>query len=128
MSISVCRLPRAISAAALVLLLGGSQAFATHYRVYLLGGQSNASSRGDAAQLVAPLASPQTDVRLYWHRTQSTTNVGWLGEDQWIDLAPGSGHGTTAPVYPKEFGSEVSFGRALADANSAAHIAVINST
>ena len=34
-------------------------------------------------------------------------------------------HGTTAPVYAKEFGSELSFGRAMADANPAAHIAII---
>lgn len=100
-------------------------AHAGHYHVYLLGGQSNANGRGDASQLTAPLASPQTDVRFYWHRTQATTNVGWLLEDQWIDLAPGSGHGTTSPVYPKEFGSELSFGRAMADANPSARIAII---
>ncbi len=53
---------------------------ATHYRVYLLGGQSNGNGRGDAAELsVTPLdvhglAAPQTDVRFYWHKTQSTSN------------------------------------------------------
>lgn len=109
----------------LSLLFLASAAHADHYRIYLLGGQSNANGRGDASQLAAPLASPQTDVRFYWHRTQATTNVGWLLEDQWIDLAPGSGHGVTTPIYPKEFGSELSFGRAMADADSSARIALI---
>lgn len=82
---------------------------AAHYQVYLLGGQSNGNGRADAARLTAPLDAPQTDVRFYWHRTQSVNNVGHLVENQWIDLAPGSGHGSGAPVYAKEFGCEVSF-------------------
>lgn len=101
---------------------------ADHYHVYLLGGQSNGNGRADAAQLTAPLNTPQTDVQFYWHRTQSVTNVGHLSEDQWIALAPGSGHGAGAPVYPKEFGSEVSFGRAMADAKPTANIAIIKYT
>ena len=98
---------------------------AAHYLVYLIGGQSNANGRGDAARLPAPLDSPQTDVRFYWHRTQKTKNVGHLAEDQWINLAPGSGHGQTNPVYPKEFGPEISFGRACADAHPKSKIAII---
>ena len=101
---------------------------AAHYQVYLLGGQSNGNGRADAAQLVAPLDAAQTDVRFYWHRTQAADNVGSLLEDQWTDLAPGSGHGTGAPVYAKEFGSEVSFGRAMADAKPADNIAIIKYT
>ena len=98
---------------------------AEHYRVYLLGGQSNANGRGDAAQLTSPLSLPQTDVHFYWHRTQSTTNVGWLVEDTWIDLAPGSGHGRSLPVYAKEFGLEIAFGRAIADAAPSINTAII---
>lgn len=111
-----------------VLTMTAAAAKAEHYRVYLLGGQSNGNGRADAAQLTEPLASPQTDVRFYWHREQSATNVGWLLEDQWIDLAPGSGHGTGAPVYPKEFGCEVSFGRTLADAYPTENVAIIKYT
>lgn len=103
-------------------------ASAEHYLVYLIGGQSNGNGRGDASQLTGPLASPQKDVRLYWHRTQKTANVGHLVEDQWIDLAPGSGQGQTNPVYPKEFGPELSFGRALADARPEAKIALVKYT
>ena len=114
-----------ISLTALILAV---QSKAAHYRVYLLGGQSNGNGRGDAAQLSEPLASPQTDVRFYWHRTQSADNVGHLLENTWIDLAPGSGHGITSPVYAKEFGPEISFGRAMADADPAANIAIIKYT
>lgn len=98
---------------------------AEHYLVYLVGGQSNANGRADAARLPAALASPQKDVRFYWHRTQKTGNVGHLIEDKWTDLAPGSGHGQTIPVYPKEFGPEISFGRTCADAHPESRIAII---
>ena len=118
-------LSRILALAAATLLFGTASASAEHYLIYLIGGQSNANGRGDASQLTGALAAPQKDVRLYWHRTQPATNVGHLAEDHWIDLAPGSGHGQTSPVYPKEFGPEVSFGRALADAHPAAKIALI---
>ena len=93
--------------------------------MYLLGGQSNGNGRGDGAAVTGVLASPQPDVRFYWHRTQATSNVGHLVENEWIDLAPGSGHGTTSPVYDKEFGSELSFGRSMAEADPSANIAII---
>ena len=112
----------------LAFLAAAAPSSASHYHVYLLGGQSNGNGRADAAQLTAPLDAPQTDVRFYWHRTQATNNVGHLPEDQWIALAPGSGHGTGAPVYPKEFGPEVSFGRAIADAKPSYDIAIIKYT
>ena len=105
-----------------------SPASAEHYRVYFLGGQSNGNGRGDAAELDDVLGSPQADVRFYWHRTQVTNNVGHLEENTWIDLAPGSGHGTTSPVYAKEFGSEISFGRTMADADPETKIAIIKYT
>mgnify|MGYP003635955498 FL=1 len=113
----------ALAVATLILTTG--PVAAEHFHVYLIGGQSNAQGRGDAAQLPANLAAPQKDVRFYWHRTQDTDNVGHLAEDQWIDLAPGSGHGRIPPVREKEFGPEISFGRALADAHPDRHIAVI---
>lgn len=112
----------------LACLACNATALATHYQVYLLGGQSNGNGRADAAQLTAPLNTAQTDVRLYWNRTQTVSNARWILENQWTDLAPGTGHGTGAPVYPKEFGSEVSFGRAMANAKPAANIAIIKYT
>jgi len=111
-----------------ITLNGSTAPISTHYRVYFLGGQSNGNGRGDAAQLTEPLASPQLDVPFYWHRTQTTSNVGHLTEDAWISLAPGSGHGTTSPVYAKEFGSELSFGRTMADADPSVNIALIKYT
>lgn len=98
---------------------------AEHYRVYLVGGQSNANGRGDAAQISGPLATAQKDVRFYWHRSQQTDNVGHLAEDAWIDLEAGSGHGKTKPVYAQEFGLELSLGRKLADSFPDDEIAII---
>lgn len=98
---------------------------ADHFRVYLIGGQSNANGRGDASQLTGDLAAPQKDVRFFWHRTQGAKNVGHLTEDTWIELAPGSGHGGTSPVHPKEFGLEVSLGYELARAYPDQKIAII---
>lgn len=112
----------------LIFLTTAGQVSADHYQIYLLGGQSNGNGRADAAQLAAPLNTAQTDVLFYWHRTQAADNVGWLVENQWINLAPGSGHGTGEPVFAKEFGPEVSFGRAMADAKPSENIAIIKYT
>lgn len=97
------------------------------YDVYFLAGQSNASGRGDAAQIPAgsPLASPQTDVQFYWHKTLSSTN-GNLTQDTFIPLEAGSGHGFNSPSsHPVEFGPELSMGRTLADLFPARNIAII---
>ncbi|MDP0491594.1 MAG: sialate O-acetylesterase [Verrucomicrobiota bacterium JB023] len=109
-------------------------ASAEHYRVYLIGGQSNGNGRGDAAELsqrplvAEGLDSPQTDVRFYWHKTQSTAN-GNLTQDAWIDLQPGSGHGVNSPAgHAVEFGSELSLGRMLADNDPSVNIAIIKYT
>lgn len=119
---------RALALVSASLWFGMTPASAEHYLVYLIAGQSNGNGRGDSSQLTEPLASPQKDVRFYWHRTQKTANVGHLAEDRWIDLAPGSGQGQTNPVYPKEFGPELSFGRALANARPDARIALVKYT
>jgi len=107
------------------ILVGARPVSAAHYRVYLLGGQSNANGRGDAAELISPLSDPQTDVLFYWHKTQVTSN-GNLTQDTWIDLQPGSGHGKNNPgPHPVEFGCELSFGRTMADTNPSVNIAII---
>lgn len=97
---------------------------ADHYDIYLLSGQSNANGRGDAAELVAPYNTAQNDVLFYYHKTQNATNNS-LPEDQWISLAPGSGHGTYGQVKPIELGPEVGFGRTLADARPARKVAIL---
>lgn len=98
---------------------------AKHYKVYLLGGQSNASGRGDASELSAPYDSPQTDVALYWHKTLDTTN-GNLTQDEWVDLQPDSGQGKNNPSsHAVEFGPELAFGRTMADADPGANVAII---
>lgn len=87
------------------------------YDVYFLAGQSNASGRGDATKIPAgsPLASPQTDVQLYWRQTLDSPN-GNLTQDTFIPLQVGSGHGFNSPdAHPVEFGPEIGIGRTLAD-------------
>ena len=107
---------------------------AEHFRVYLLGGQSNGNGRGDAAELsVLPLsaegvAAPQTDVGFYWNRTQETTN-GNLEQGIWLDLQPDSGHGINSPAgHTVEFGPELTFGRMMADNDPSVNIAIIKYT
>ena len=126
--------PLRVSFVGVVALLSSSLLDAEHYRVYLIGGQSNGNGRGDAAELSTPplnalnLADPQSDVRFYWHKTQNTAN-GNLTQDTWIDLQPGSGHGVNSPSgHEVEFGSELTFGRALADNDPLVNIAIIKYT
>lgn len=72
-------------------------------RVFLLAGQSNMEGTGRSTKLTPPLSDPQKDV-WYWH-------------DGWVLLKPGFGHNFNyGDVDPKQFGPEVSFGRAMADA------------
>ena len=110
------------------LVILATSAQAAHYRVYLLGGQSNGNGRGDASELTAPLDAPQTDVFFYWHKTQDTPN-GNLTQDTWIDLQEGSGHGINSPgSHDVEFGPELTFGRDMADADPTVNIALIKYT
>jgi hypothetical protein len=98
---------------------------AEHYKVYLLGGQSNAAGRGDASELSAPYDVPQTDVAFYWHKTLVTDN-GNLTQDEWVDLQVDAGQGKNNPSgHEVEFGPELAFGRTMADADPTANIAII---
>ncbi|MGJ8697449.1 MAG: sialate O-acetylesterase [Verrucomicrobiaceae bacterium] len=114
------------------LLLGAPISQAAHYQVYLLAGQSNANGRGHAADFGTGTThpewefykSPQTNVLFYYHKTQTASNNS-LPEDQWIHLAPGSGHGTVAPENSPEFGPEVSFGHAIAAEFPGEQIAIL---
>lgn len=107
-----------------------SFASAADVHVYLLGGQSNGTGRGDAAAIPvdSPLADPQTDVAFWYRKTLTSSTNNTLPESQLIDLAPGSGHGQVGVVYPVEFGPEVSVGRTLADALPDQNILVIKGT
>ncbi|MEP4077267.1 sialate O-acetylesterase [Haloferula sp.] len=118
---------RLFNLATATFLLGIQGASADHYRVYLLGGQSNAAGRGDASELLTPpLNAPQTDVQFYWHKTLTDVINGNLTQDTWIDLQEGSGHGKNSPAgHAVEFGPELSFGRDLADADPSVNVAII---
>ena len=79
--------------------VGGTKPKPAKVRVYLLGGQSNMNGAGKNSELAPPYNAPQPDVK-FWHR------------GTWVPLAPGF-HGSSAA----HFGPEVSFGRAIKDAN-----------
>jgi Carbohydrate esterase, sialic acid-specific acetylesterase len=79
------------------------------YKVFLLGGQSNMLGRAPSSGLPTSPVNfqlPQADVLFYYGSTLTT-------------LRPGSGRELT------EFGPEVTFGRAIADAMPSENIAII---
>ncbi len=78
-------------------------------KVILMAGQSNMEGRGqnaDLADLAPGLQQPQADVQIHWHGV-------------WSDLQPGLGGQNT------EFGPELTFGRAVADALPGENIVLI---
>ncbi|HYE16935.1 MAG TPA: sialate O-acetylesterase [Tepidisphaeraceae bacterium] len=88
----------------------GAAARATVYDVYLLGGQSNMDGRAATASLpTSPvnLQQPQNDVAFYYLQSGPLTT-----------LRPATSSGTT-------FGPEITFGRAMANANPSRQIALI---
>ncbi|MDB4709017.1 sialate O-acetylesterase, partial [Akkermansiaceae bacterium] len=113
-------------------LLSAGVAQADHYQIYLLAGQSNANGRGHTADFGTGTShpefefykTPQTNVLFYYHKTQTASN-NTRPEDQWIDLAPGSGHGTVDPENSPEIGPEVSFGHAIAAEYPSEKIAIL---
>ncbi len=87
-----------------VLAFAPIQVKADHVRVFLLGGQSNMLGRAPSSGLpTSPvnLQLPQSDVLFYYGSSLTT-------------LRPGSGANISAV---SEFGPEVAFGRAIADAS-----------
>jgi iduronate 2-sulfatase len=97
-------------------------------RVYILAGQSNMDGRGKKSELVGDLATwatPQADVRI---ADANSTRRGPFSTDGFVPLAPGYSvpPGTKGKKLPGgTFGPEVSFGRALADANREHKIVLI---
>lgn len=114
------------------LFLSSFSAQADHYQIYLLAGQSNANGRGHTADFgngtnhpeFEFYKIPQTNVLFYYRKTQGGTN-NTLAEDQWIELAPGSGHGTFDAINSPEIGPEVSFGHAIATEFPNENIAIL---
>lgn len=100
-----------------LVVLPAANVHAEDVHIYLIGGQSNATGRGNAADISpdSVLAKPQTDIEFFYSKRLNAGNTV-LPTSQIVDLAPGSGHGIVKPVYQTEFGPEVSFGRTLADA------------
>ena len=104
-------------------------AIAEDVHVYLLGGQSNGTGRGDAAEILDDsLSQPQNDVKFWYRKTQNSATNNALPENEIINLAPGSGHGVTGIVAPVEFGPEITIGRVIADALPAQNVMLIKGT
>ncbi|MDP2309466.1 MAG: sialate O-acetylesterase [Pseudomonadota bacterium] len=83
----------------------------TPLQVYLLAGQSNMDGYAYVSGLPPSLQVAQRDVRLYWS-----------GNGAWTDLMPASFGITYGIEY---FGPEITFGRALADADPTGSHALI---
>ena len=101
-----------------------------HFDVYLASGQSNMDGRGSASDLTGPLSVwnlPQTDVRIYYVNPinldpfQPTYNTGWQTLRPGWSVPPGF----SGTLPSTRFGPELSFARAMADANPERHIAII---
>jgi iduronate 2-sulfatase len=97
-------------------------------KVYVLSGQSNMDGRGRTKELVGELerwAKPQADVRIAY---SNSDRRGPYATDGFVPLEPGYSvpPGTKQRKLPGDtFGPEVSFGRAVADANSKDRIVLV---
>lgn len=111
-------------------LFEADQTLAKDVHIYLLGGQSNATGRGNAEAIPtdSPLYNAQSDVSFYYRRTLVGSTNNTLPESTIIDLAPGSGHGQTGTVYATEFGPELGIGRTLADAFPDQNVMIVKGT
>ncbi len=102
---------------------------AAHYEVFILAGQSNMDGRAKAAELTGPLATwagAQKDVEICYsdsnRRGKALSSEGWVALQPGFSVAPGSKLET---LPGKTFGPEVSFGRTMADAWGAKHVALL---
>lgn len=98
-----------LSTTSVILSLALQEVGAAHYKVFLLGGQSNMVGHGQSSQLPTELQAPQNDVQFYY-------GTGGLQP-----LQPGSGVVRTFVTH----GPEITFGRAVADARPSENFAII---
>ena len=105
---------------------------AEHYDVYILAGQSNMDGRAHVAELTGELAhwaAPQPDVRFAY--SDSTLRNRHFASEGWITLRPGYSVPPPATLPHVDglptafFGPEISFGRTIADAMPAHHVAIL---
>lgn len=119
---------------ALSLLAAPTLDAATHYDIYLVGGQSNMDGRGRVNELKDELASwrePQRDIQIFYAnpKLQSRMRSEPL-TSTWQVLAPGFSvpPNFNGPLPSGTFGPELSFARALADRCHEQHLALIKVT
>ncbi len=92
-----------------IALIFGTSAQAEHYKVFLLGGQSNMTGNGPkTSDLTEAQKAPQDDVWVYGGTDESASKLG--------SLQPGFG---------SPYGPEISFGRTIADGRPYENFALI---
>lgn len=90
--------------------------------IYVLAGQSNANGTNtNASNLPPSLQADQPDVQLFF----GEINDGVTAPGSWGNLRPGSGTVIGQGTQPTAFGSELTLGRTLADANPNRNVAII---
>lgn len=102
--------PRDAGREAAVIPVGSGSAYSppagSSFDIWFIAGQSNAMQTGDKADLPTALQSPQDDI-LYAKKTFANPTDPTGTEHSWQALAPATNN---------SFGSEILFGRELADA------------
>jgi iduronate 2-sulfatase len=113
--------------ACLAVLLGAAPK-AAPMKVYILAGQSNMDGRGKKSDLVGDLArwaKPQPDVLIAYSNSDRRgpfTTGGFVPLEPGFSVPPGT---KEMKLPGATFGPEVSFGRAIADANPDARVVLI---
>jgi hypothetical protein len=105
-----------------------SQASATDYHVYYLGGQSNMDGFGYNSELPADLNQPMTGVPIF-HGNPMPDGVPVDGRGLWTTLQPGHGWGFSSNgnenTYSDRFGVELTLARRLRELHPDQPIAII---
>ncbi len=100
------------------------------YDVYIVAGQSNADGRGFTADLtgdLAPYASPQDNVKLFYVNPINKNPVNPTHNTGWVTMAPGYNvpPGFSGTFPSNRFGFDVSLAKALAAHDTDRHVAII---
>ena len=105
-----------------------TQAIATDFHLYFLGGQSNMEGHGSIQDLPAALAVPQPEVMIF-HGNPAPDGSSAGGNGIWAGLRPGHGHGFrsngSANQYSDRFGMELTFARTIAERFPKRRIAIL---
>ncbi len=109
-------------------LLFTSLVYATDYKLYYLGGQSNMVGFGYNKDLPPAMNSAVEGVMIFHGQPRDDNNPGG-GEGLWTTLQPGNGAGFETDgntnTYSDRFGLELTFGKRISELDPGSHIAII---